>query len=1048
MPLKSKSGVAILIFLLMLAVVGTIRAQVSGASLRGTILDATGATLPEARVSIKNLDTGVSTTVPANTSGVYRAVNLIPGHYEVTATATGFKTSVQKDVTLTVGNETTLDLQLELGTATETINVSSTVPAVDATSSTLSSVVGGETIRELPLNGRDWTSLATLQPGNLSIQSQASASSTSSRGNRGWGNQLAVSGHRPQENNYRIDGVSINDYSNGAPGSAGGVNLGADAIAEFSVLQSNYSAEYGRTSGGVINAITKSGTNQLHGTGYEFARNGVFDARDYFNPSTKNKPDFSRHQFGGSAGGPLIKDKTFLFGDYEGIRQNKGVSQLLTVPSQNARNGQLSTGTVAVDPAIRPFLAFWPLPNGPLNANGDTGSLSVANTQKLTENYFTTRMDHHFSPKDSLFGTYFFDDSNFLIPDALNNVTFPNQSRRQMVAIEETHTFTPTFFNTIRVGYNRTTGVANGIGSALNPAAGDPQFGTVPGLPLGLVSISGGIAPLAGLGSNTLAIHRANSYQIYDDAFVTRGRHSMKFGFASEKILYSYLKELRPNGNWSFTSLTNFITNKPRQVAVANAQRQPAYVKETIFAGYFADDWRVVPRLTLNLGIRYEMSTRPTEANGRFFAVKNIYGGPQVPVESFFETNPTLRNFAPRIGLAWDPFGTGKTSVRAGFGMFDVLPLPYIIAPHPAGDYPFEINTTVRNLPQGAFPKVAYTLANFSLVAGTYRDPNPKRSYTMNWHLTLQRELPGKFAATVGYVGSRSLHEAFGAEDINTILPVSQGPNGYVWPAAGGQRLNPNVSNLRAVFFDASSTYHALQAQLNRQLTRGFQIQGSYTWSKCIDTGSSGPRGDTFTNDLPDLLWFDKAHRRGLCAFQVSHNFVANGLYDIPGPKGNSAAAALFGGWQLGGIFSASTGTPFSVIQPGDPLGMGLEDPYAFPDRIVTGDCAGNPVTGSPSGYIKTQCFVAPTPATRMGTAGRNSLIGPSLFTLNAAFYKNIQVRERLGFQFRAEFFNAMNHPNFAAPLNTNTVFQGNTGRLTSTQIDNRQIQLGLRARF
>src|SRR5260370_19681880 len=412
-----------------------------------------------------------------------------------------------------------------------------------------------------------------------------------------------------------------------------------------------------------------------------------------------------------------MKEKTFLLGEYEGIRQNRGVSQLLTVPSQNARNGQLSTGTVAVDPAIRPFLAFWPLPNGPLNANGDTGSLSVANTQKLTENYFTTRMDHHFSHKDSLFGTYFFDDSNFLIPDALNNVTFPNQSRRQMVAIEETHTFTPTFFNTIRVGYNRTTGVANGIGSALNPAAGDPQFGTVPGLPLGLVSISGGIAPLAGLGSNTLAIHRANSYQIYDDAFVTRGRHSIKFGFASEKILYSYLKELRPNGNWSFTSLTNFITNKPRQVAVANAQRQPAYVKETIFAGYFADDWRVVPRLTLNLGIRYEMSTRPTEANGRFFAVKNIYGGPQVPVESFFETNPTLRNFAPRIGLAWDPFGTGKTSVRAGFGMFDVLPLPYIIAPHPAGDYPFEINTTVRNLPQGAFPKVACTLANFSLVA-------------------------------------------------------------------------------------------------------------------------------------------------------------------------------------------------------------------------------------------------------------------------------------------------------------------------------------------
>src|SRR5712664_1565296 len=364
MSLKSKSGVAIWIFLLTLAVVGTIRAQVSGASLRGTILDATGATLPEARVSIKNLDTGVSTTVPANTSGVYRAVNLIPGHYEVTATASGFKTSVQKDVTLTVGNETTLDLQLQLGTATETINVSSTVPAVDVTSSTLSSVVGGETIRELPLTGRDWTSLATLQPGNLSIQSQASASSTSSRGNRGWGNQLSVSGHRPQENNYRIDGVSINDYSNGAPGSAGGVNLGADAIAEFSVLQSNYSAEYGRTSGGVINAITKSGTNRFHGGIFEFLRNSALDARNFFDGSAI--PPFKRNQFGGFAGGPIKKDKTFIFGSYEGLRQSLTGTAPVVIPSATAQMGKLCDPTFPTPqaPDCSRFVQFPTATNG------------------------------------------------------------------------------------------------------------------------------------------------------------------------------------------------------------------------------------------------------------------------------------------------------------------------------------------------------------------------------------------------------------------------------------------------------------------------------------------------------------------------------------------------------------------------------------------------------------------------------------------------------------------------------------------------------------
>ena len=408
-------------------------AQLAGATLSGVVADGSGAPIVGANVVIKNVGTGVVREVTTNADGVYSAPNLSPGNYEVTVTAKGFSTFVQKNLALTVGSEQALNVTLRVGELSQRVEVVAAPPSVDTTSSTLSATVEEKTVVELPLNGRDWTQLATLQPGVISVRAQASTGATANRGNRGFGDQLADSGHRPNENTYRIDGININDYSNGAPGSTLGASLGVDAIQEFNVVTTNYTAEYGRTSGAVINAITRSGTNQFHGSGYFFDRDKVFDARNFFDPATI--PPFRRTQFGGSAGGPIIKDKTFIFGDYEAVRQSQSLSFSDIIPTAAARAGNLcsapaagvtcSPHSVTVDSKVAPYLALWPDPAKvtvvATQNNGDTETIRTSGLKVLNENYFTIKVDHKISASDALSSSYFFDQVPQATPDNLNN---------------------------------------------------------------------------------------------------------------------------------------------------------------------------------------------------------------------------------------------------------------------------------------------------------------------------------------------------------------------------------------------------------------------------------------------------------------------------------------------------------------------------------------------------------------------------------------------------------------------------------------------------
>ena len=1104
------------------------RAQVAGATLTGTVTDSSGAVVPKAQVTITDVATGVARKITADNVGLYSAPNLLPGTYQVSVTAAGFATEVRNGITLMVGAQQLLDIRMQVGQVNQTVQVTGEAPMVQLASSTISGEVNATTVRELPLNGRSWTDLAKLQPGVLQAVEHPKQDV-----NRGFGAQITISGARPQQNNYRLDGVSINDYTNGGPGSILGQNLGVDAIQEFSVLTSNYSAEYGKTSGGVINAITRSGTNSFHGSAYEFLRNSGLDANDFFaNAAGQPKPSFRQNQFGVSAGGPIRKDHTFIFGDYEGIRYSKGQTAVATVPSLAAR-GLMADGktpTVAracignpcvpntplplsgpfsafnpdpvthIDQTVLRYLPFFPSPNAGTIGNGDIGLFAFDRHEIVSENYFTTRVDEKISDKDSLFGTYSFDNSPLTQPNVLDDVLISSTAKRQIAAIEESHLFNPTVVNSLRVGYNRERASSGGGIKAINPAAADTSFNWwAPGYSPPQANVPG-MERTPGLAPPTFA-YVWNAYQAYDDAFVTRGLHSLKFGVGVERDQLNETTNTADYlGTFTFKSLSDFLTNTPHSVAgVRPGQATPRYMRLTMGGAYVQDDWRFRPNLTLNLGLRYEFSTVLTETQGKLTNLPTIDAAAPHLGNPYF-SNPTLRNFEPRIGFAWDPFHNGKTAVRGGFGMFDVLPMLYTTVTLNGRGAPFLQIVSSTSLPPGSFASGALPFILSQGSGGTfeyaYVEPHPKRNYVMQWNLNVQRQLAPNLTVLVGYVGSRGVHQGFRSDDGNFILPSKRTSVGYVWPvpilSGNVPNVNPNsnIGGVRFLDWGGDSFYNSLQAGVQKRMSHGLQLQGSFTWGKSIDSNSGVIAGDTFTgNAIGSLQWFDLHATRGLSDYNIGRVFVVNGTWDLPTLK---SAPAVLGwvanGWELGGIFKVSDGPPFTPTfgTDGDPLGLNSTDPWDFPGRLTGPDCKSLVNPGNPNNYIKTQCFSipsapdmafwtancdptppigpkgAPVPVpfpqcfNLRGNAGRNIIPGPGLVNLDFSLFKNNPVRrisENFNVQFRAEFFNILNRTNFATPtiVSGTDIFDSTgapnsgAGLLTSTVTDAREIQFAIK---
>jgi hypothetical protein len=1057
--------------------------QVVGATLSGTVKDPSGAIVPHAQIAIKNVATQINTVATTNSEGFYAAPNLLPGTYQVEASARGFATAVQSSITLTVGAQQVLNFVLTVGQVSEKVQVTGIAPAVELASSSIGAVVDAKSIVDLPLNGRDWTQLATLQPGVYSIQSlQIATGATTTRGNRGIGNEVSISGTRPQSNNYRLDGISILDYANGSPGSVLGVTLGVDAIAEFSVLTTNYSAEYGRTSGGVVNAVTRSGTNQIHGDAYWFLRDGKLDARNYFDTT---KPPFHRNLFGVSAGGPIRKDKTFFFANYEGFRQDQSSTTIANVPSQDARNGILhnadgTTTTITVDPVVPPYFGLYPLPNAGLVGTGDTGLFKTADNATTSEDFYTVRIDQKFSQRDSIFGTWVHDAGSDKTPDVFRDGIFGNTSSSQTLALEETHTFSPSVVNSIRGGYHRV--VVHGAESlqAVNPLITDVSLGTFPGLPTPQLSITGLTDfTTAGVGPYTGDYYVWNSFQTYDDAFLTKGQHSIKFGFAFERMQTHHQLASRPTGSFNFDSLADFLTNHPKkfrgQLPSTNSARTAL---QYLFGGYIQDDWRVRSNLTLNLGLRYEAVTVPTEDQNKLVNLLTFSSPPPGHLGSPYFNNPTLRNLEPRVGFSWDPFHDGKTAVRGAFGIYDILPLNNVFIQTESQSAPFSQVLAVKGLPPGSFPKgpAEVTTIPPTQLRTNLIDPNPRRNYVMHWNLNVQRQLTPSITAMVAYVANSGVHMENISDDDNLVIPTLT-PQGYLWPAPAGSGtiLNPTVGAVRGIFWDGNALYHALQVGVSKRMSHGLQVQGSYTWGKSIDTGSSISLGNTYVNSITSLLWFCNWCRRGLSDFNIAHNLAVNYIWDVPAPKNWGAVGSfVWGGWQLGGIITAQTGTPFTPLIGGDPLGTNNTESFAYPNRLTGSGCSSAVNPGHPSNYVKLNCFglplasaslncspfgapdapIAGTCANLLGNVGRNSVIGPGLVTFDASLFKNNYIRrisETFNVQFRAEFFNVLNRPNFAVPVDNSTFFDANgnpvgaAGSVDKTSTTAREIQLALK---
>ncbi len=1000
-----------------------IHAQVVGGTIAGTVTDSTGAVVPGAQVLVHNENTGTERRLTADAAGEFAAPSIPVGTYTVSVEAAGFGALRQTGVGLAVGQSVRLPLALRVSDASQEVSVVDRPATVNTTTQQIDGLVSERQVKGLPLNGRSYDQLLTLNPGIVNYTAERSGSIGTS--NSAVGNLFTATGRRPQDNLFLLNGIEYTGASliDLTPGGASGQLLGVDAVREFNVVDNTYGSNYGKRDGAQVSIVTESGTNQVHGSAYEFLRNAALDARNYFDQA--RKPQFQRNSFGGALGGPLRHDKSFLFGNYEGFRQNLGITDVTLVPDNQARVGVLpGANRIALSPTVQGLLNLWPVQNGPelLNAQGQPTGIAQAFSsplQRIREDFGTARFDQNLSANDLLFGVYTVDDSAANTPTQNPLSLIDLTLREQVASVQEQHVFSSRLLNTARFGFSRAGFFFNG-----SVPVASPTF--LAGRPVGAIVIAGstasnGSSQITGAGANVGSLNRTarNLFTVDDHVFLTLGAHQIEAGGWLQRMQSNDNLAQNQYGQASFASLQTFLQGTIRTFTVVP---QPTALEwRALFgAGYLEDTWKAAPRLQVSYGLRVESTNGFNEAKGR----AGVYGS----TNGVLDTNPAVGSAAlttnrarflpePRVGLALDPFGDGRTAVRANFGLHRGLldNLDYRL------DQSAPYNTTLNyaNVPVGNPTGGAPGLPSPSNVQPDLATPT-----VLAWSLKVERQLAPSLSLTVGYVGSRGYHQILSSdqnEPAAVTCPAAACPaalaNGTIYYPTTA-RLNPALANTTSWTSNGIANYNALVVDVRRDFHAGLQIRANYTYSNNLDDGSA--LNTSVSANTPAYVSFPARPSLdyGRAATDIRHLAAINGSYDLPFHAHRAALDRAIGGWTLATIANLQSGFPFSPQLGYNPTGSGDTRNPVRPD--INPNFRG-PLYSSGSTRARALQFFAPgafqAPAYgTVGNAGRDTLTGPNSYEWDLSALKTIPITERARLQLRSEFFNVLNHTNLQTP--------------------------------
>jgi hypothetical protein len=1025
------------------------RGQATG-QITGLITDPSGAIVPDATIEVVNEATGQKRTVSSRDDGFYLVPLVNPGLYQVKASKSGFGTLTRNGNEVAVNGTTRVDFSLQVGQVAEQVIATATAPLVETSNATLGVVVDQQKVVDLPLNGRNFAQLGTLLPGVVApplglggLDGNATVG--------GFGDTTGsfnVNGMRNQSNNFQLDGASNNDSFN----SGFVVRPPPDAVQEFKIMTHSYGAEYGRNAGSVVNVVTKSGTNAWHGNAWEFNRDDTFQARNFFATFT---PALKQNQYGGAIGGPIVKNRLFIFGYYEGFRNTQGTTDTRVVLSADQRAGIFGSTTVK-DPLtglaftnnmipsdrISPIAAkilsdYIPLPNQPGNR-----AVRSPNTEDH-RNQFGDRVDYRINDRHTLFGRYLYGHSNQFNP--LSGSNFSPKGNTAIARVQDamgsdTWTIRPTIINVARIGVNRIDAkptVTSGLSLSSLGFQYSPSNATAAGLPF--ITVNGFFT--AGDAQQPFANRINNVVSFSDDLAWILGRHSMKFGGEIRRDQINVVYINRPNGDFTFTgqytgnSAADFLMGYPIQFRQATGDPTLDGSSFT-YSGYAQDEFRISSRFTLTFGLRYEVNQPFAEAHDHLAAfhpgqqsVKYpnaptglVYPGDAGVPRGTYHTD--TNNLAPRLAMVWDPIGDGKTSIRTAWGLFyDTVPgqgdffqngtLAPPFQPLTQVDFPLKVSG-----PSFANPLQGVTGGGAAFPPGLIFigwGPDFTTPVVQQYNFTVQRQIGSLWGFEGGYVGSYGDHLPIFIEANPTIPVLTPAP-------AIGARVFPAYSLVRPTFSVAKSWYNAFQSSLRMRPSHGFNMLASYTWSHALDDVSGLNIGGEPRPMLPVTIGnqasFDQAlaREKGSALFDVRHRFVLSFGYELPGlSKSNLATRLVLGGWQLNGIIQAQTGFPLTVIEPNN---ISLTSLTNRPNSTCDANSGG---ARTPTQYFNTSCFqrlTLPANAGQVGNEGRNVVTGPGFTQTDLSLFKNFAIRERMQAQLRIEAFNALNHARFGQPGN------------------------------